>query len=119
MSPYFSQLPTLDLHGLTDREIARVPIPPSKTRRVGHDHLLGDRNVMRDRGVEVFFPWPQLWDFPRALALPDWPGEATASIRLSGGRFFEVVFCSMEIAGDRPPICSTSGFCIISRNWRA
>jgi len=33
--------------------------------------------------------------------------------------FFEVVFCSMEIAGDSPSIWSTSGFCIISRNWRA
>ena len=30
-----------------------------------------------------------------------------------------VVFCSIEMAGDRPSICSTSGFCIISRNWRA
>ena len=30
-----------------------------------------------------------------------------------------VVFCSIEIAGDRPSIWSTSGFCIISRNWRA
>ena len=33
--------------------------------------------------------------------------------------FFEVVFCSMEMAGDSPSIWSTSGFCIISRNWRA
>ena len=33
--------------------------------------------------------------------------------------FFEVVFCSMEIAGDRPSMESTSGFCISSRNWRA
>ena len=33
--------------------------------------------------------------------------------------FFEVVFCSMEMAGERPSIWSTSGFCIISRNWRA
>jgi hypothetical protein len=31
----------------------------------------------------------------------------------------EVVFCSMEMAGDRPSIWSTSGFCIMSRNWRA
>jgi hypothetical protein len=31
----------------------------------------------------------------------------------------DVVFCSIEIAGDRPSIWSTSGFCIISRNWRA
>ena len=30
-----------------------------------------------------------------------------------------VVFCSIEMAGDRPSIWSTSGFCIISRNWRA
>ena len=92
MIPYFSELPTLDLHGLTDREIARVPIAPSESRRVGHDHFLEDRNLMRGRGVEVCLPWPQLWDFPRALALPDRPGEETASIRLSGGRFFEVVF---------------------------
>ena len=33
--------------------------------------------------------------------------------------FFEVVFCSMEIAGESPSIWSTSGFCISSRNWRA
>jgi hypothetical protein len=33
--------------------------------------------------------------------------------------FFEVVFCSIEIAGDRPSIWSTSGFDIMSRNWRA
>jgi len=31
----------------------------------------------------------------------------------------EVVFCSIEIAGDRPSIESTSGFCISSRNCRA
>ena len=33
--------------------------------------------------------------------------------------FLEVVFCSIEIAGDSPSIWSTSGFCISSRNWRA
>jgi hypothetical protein len=31
----------------------------------------------------------------------------------------EVVFCSMEIAGERPSMESTSGFSICSRNWRA
>ena len=30
-----------------------------------------------------------------------------------------VVFCSIEIAGERPSIRSTSGFSICSRNWRA
>jgi hypothetical protein len=33
--------------------------------------------------------------------------------------FLDVVFCSIAIAGDRPVIESTSGFCISSRNWRA
>jgi hypothetical protein len=33
--------------------------------------------------------------------------------------FLEVVFCSMEIAGESPSIWSTSGFCIISKNCRA
>jgi hypothetical protein len=33
--------------------------------------------------------------------------------------FREVVFWSMEMAGERPSIESTSGFSIIWRNWRA
>jgi len=33
--------------------------------------------------------------------------------------FFEVVFCSIEIAGDNPSMVSTSGLSICSRNWRA
>ncbi len=98
MIPYFSELPTLDLHGLTDREIARVPIAPSALRRMGHDHELEDRDVMRKRGVEVLFPWPTVWEYPRALALSDRPGEATASIRMDDGRFFEVVFLNPESA---------------------
>lgn len=96
MIPFFAELPTLDLHGLTDREIAHVPIAPSTPRRMGHDHLLNNRNVMRERGVEVLFPWPSLWAFPRALALPDSPGEATASIRLDDDRFFEVIFLNPD-----------------------
>ena len=28
-------------------------------------------------------------------------------------------FCSIEIAGERPSIRSTSGFSISSKNWRA
>ena len=39
--------------------------------------------------------------------------------RLVERGFFDVVFCSIEIAGERPSIWSTSGFCIISRNCRA
>ncbi len=96
MIPYFAELPTLDLHGLTDREIAHVPIAPSTVRRMGHDHTLSDRNAMRERGVDVLFPWPSLWAFPRALALSDRSGEATASIRLDDGRFFEVIFLNPD-----------------------
>jgi len=33
--------------------------------------------------------------------------------------FLEVVFCSIEMAGDSPSMESTSGFSICSRNWRA
>jgi len=33
--------------------------------------------------------------------------------------FLLVVFCSIEMAGERPSIESTSGFSICSRNWRA
>jgi hypothetical protein len=31
----------------------------------------------------------------------------------------EVAFCSMEMAGDKPSMLSTSGFSMIDRNWRA
>jgi len=96
MIPFFAELPTLDLHGLTDREIAREPIAPSEPRRMGHDHLLDDRKVMRERGVEVLFPWPDLLAFPRALALPESPGEVTASIRVDHGRFFDVIFLNPD-----------------------
>jgi hypothetical protein len=33
--------------------------------------------------------------------------------------FCDADFCSIEIAGDRPSMESTSGFSICSRNWRA
>ena len=94
--PYFAELPTLDLHGLTDREIARQPIPPEKERRMGHDHELGDRNVMRERGVDVYLRWPMLWDFPPALAMDENEGEINASIRLPSGKYFDVVFLDPE-----------------------
>jgi arabinofuranosyltransferase len=96
MIPFFARLPTLDLHGLTDREIAREPIEPDAPRRMGHDHELVNRDVMRERGVEVLLPWPRLWSFPRALALPDRPGQATASIRMTPFRFFEVIFLNPD-----------------------
>ena len=51
---------------------------------------------MRERAVEVYLRWPQLWDFPRALAEPEAPGEANASIRMSNGKYFEVVFLNPD-----------------------
>ena len=52
------------------------------------------------------------------------PQQAHVVVDLGDGadrraRVLQVVFCSIEIAGDSPSIWSTSGFCIISRNWRA
>jgi arabinofuranosyltransferase len=96
MIPFFAELPTLDLHGLADRKIAHEPIAPSEPRRMGHEHFLDDRNVMRERGVEVLIPWPDLFAFPRALALPKSPGEVTASIRVDHGRFFDVIFLNPD-----------------------
>ena len=37
----------------------------------------------------------------------------------AGRGFFEVVFCSMEMAGESPSMESTSGLCMTPRNWRA
>jgi hypothetical protein len=96
MIPFFSELPTLDLHGLTDREIARVTIEPGTAVRMGHEHELVDRNVMRERGVEVYLRWPDLRDFPPALAMGEQPGEVNASLRLPDGRYFDVVFLNPD-----------------------
>src|SRR3989344_2514443 len=35
------------------------------------------------------------------------------------GGLFERLFWSIEMAGERPVISSTSGFCIWRKNWRA
>ncbi len=94
--PFFAGLPTLDLHGLTDRAIAREPIPPDRDRRMGHDHELGDRKVMRERGVDVYLRWPKLWDFPPALAMDAAEGEINASLRLPSGKYFDVIFLNPE-----------------------
>ncbi len=96
MIPFFSKLPTLDLMGLNDLEIAREPIEPGSSHRVGHEHELDDRNVMRERGVEVYLRWPELWDYPRALAMAEEPGGANASLRLPDGRYFDVVFLNPD-----------------------
>ena len=47
------------------------------------------------------------------------PIESQTISQMVDRGFFDVVFCSIEIAGESPSIWSTSGFCIISRNCRA
>ena len=53
----------------------------------------------------------------RVLALPE--GTRLYLLAPIARGLREVVFCSIEMAGERPSIWSTSGFCIISRNCRA
>jgi len=96
MIPFFSELPTLDLHGLTDFRIAREPIEPGASLRMGHEHVFDDLNVMRQRGVDVYLRWPELWAFPRALAMDEEVGTTNACFRLPDGRYFDVVFLNPD-----------------------
>jgi arabinofuranosyltransferase len=91
MLPYFARNPTLDLHGLTSREIARTPLKPDEARgRLGHERVLKDREVMRKLGVGAFVHTERLSTVPLALASNDRQDEVTVSLRIDERRFFDV-----------------------------
>jgi hypothetical protein len=91
MIPFFCDRPVLDLHGLTDPEIAREPITPENRGRVGHEHWLMDHAIMRRRGVDVVLDWADPHPYPRAILRPrDAEGELV-SVRLEDGRYVDFI----------------------------
>ncbi len=87
--PYFCDRPCLDLHGLTDPAIARMPVDPQKRGRLGHEHWLQDYGQVRLRGVDVVMEWVDPNGYPRAVATPPEGGQELISAQLPDGRFID------------------------------
>ena len=85
--PFFCDRRCLDLHGLTDPVIARELVDPERRGRMGHEHWLTDYNVMRERGVDIYLPWADIWHFPRALGTPPEDGRQLVSVRFKERRW--------------------------------
>jgi len=69
--PFYSRLPTIDMWGLTDRHIARAPIPEHGIGLVGHER--GDPAYVFGRDPAMYLPEDKLFTL-RAWPLEPEPG---------------------------------------------
>lgn len=88
--PYYCDRPCLDLHGLTDPQIARTPVDPQQRGRIGHEHWLQDFDEMRARGVHIFLPFAAPKAYALALVTPPSESHELLSLRLPNGLYFEI-----------------------------
>jgi hypothetical protein len=95
--PYFCDRPCLDLHGLTDPEIAHAPIDEERRGRMGHEHWLDDPIAIRRRGVDVLLPWADPSLYPRALVNPPIPEYETVSVRLADHRYVDFLILNPDV----------------------
>lgn len=87
--PFFCNRPCIDLHGLTDPEIAHTPLPDGQRGRMGHEHWLDDYQQIRDRGVDILLLWAEPRYYAKALVTPPRDCFETMSARLTDGRFVD------------------------------
>jgi hypothetical protein len=95
--PYFCNRPCLDLHGLTDPEIAHTPVDEERRGRMGHEHWLDNPIVIRQRGVDVLLPWVDPSPYARALVNPPNPEFETVSVRLADGRYVDFLILNPDV----------------------
>ncbi len=95
--PFYCDRRCLDLHGLTDPEIAHEPIDPEHRGRVGHEHWLSDYDQMRARGVDVYLYWV---DYPKpfatSLITPAKKNFEMVSVRLPNGNYIEFLILNHD-----------------------
>ncbi|MGH7785527.1 MAG: hypothetical protein ACRERC_01600 [Candidatus Binatia bacterium] len=96
--PYVCDRPCLDLHGLTDAQIARTPVDPANRGRTGHEHWLQDYGEMRRRGVDAVLEWADPHLYARALTQPPQDGRELVSVRLADGRFVDFTLLDAALA---------------------
>jgi arabinofuranosyltransferase len=95
--PYFCDRHCLDLHGLTDPAIARMPLNGEERGRMGHEHWLQDYGKVRERGVDVVVEWADPHVYPRAIATKPHDGQELVSARLPDGRFVDFTVLNPEM----------------------
>lgn len=88
--PFFCDRTCIDLHGLTDAQIARVPVDSKDRGRMGHEHWLSDLGTIRERGADVFLPWAARKPHALALVTPPVNGTELVSARLPSGDYVEL-----------------------------
>ncbi len=96
--PFFARRSTVDLHGLTNREIGRRPLGPDDERgRLGHERTLTDPGLMRHLGVDVNIPAGRPLDrVPHSWSLTRTAEVVSAAVALPGDRFFEIMILDPE-----------------------
>lgn len=95
--PYFLDRRCLDLHGLTDAQIARQPIESKRESRVGHEHWLQDTSEIRLRGVDVLLPWAESNFYPRALTTRPEAGYELVSVRIPDGDYIDFAILNPDV----------------------
>jgi arabinofuranosyltransferase len=89
--PFTSDRPVLDMHGLTDREIAHIPVEPGSRGRMGHEHFVRDPETLRRRGAGAILVWGQPSERPESDTYRP-PGDLVlACARIPDGRWFSIV----------------------------
>lgn len=96
MIPFFCDRPCLDLHGLTDPQIAHEMLTPESRGRVGHEHWLQDHGVMKQRGVDVILDWADPHAYPTSILEPPTERGEKVSVRLPDGRYVDVILLRPE-----------------------
>ena len=92
--PYYSQLPTIDMWGLTDHHIARAPVPEHTVGLVGHQR--GDPEYVFGRAPAIYLPEDkvftlQAWELEPEPGFPERFEDDYSSITIPlEGRFLNV-----------------------------
>ena len=116
--PYYAGLPTIDMWGLTDRHIARAPIPEHTIGLVGHER--GDPDYVFGRDPALYLPEDKVFTLRawRLKAEPGFPADFTdryesVTVPLEG-RFLNLwvrkgFLAELHGAGDASPAPDSGG----------
>lgn len=100
MIPYYCECDAIEVHGLTDAQIAREKLAHPRTGRLGHEGRQWSLDVLRARGAEVHVDWPGLEKkrVPGAFITPPTDSLETISLTRDGVFFYDMVLLTPKDA---------------------